>query len=153
MLAPLVTKPIQAIDVRIELPPDLAPTDYAAAQFAKQGKVYELAGASRPWYPAAKLWEPPGLYHGPLYFEDINLERHGQGWGCLQPAVSAGHFVGDFVALPYHMVLHPPHRCQYDLGHERPGNCVPYRAYCDPIDIPAGVAQAATIVGVMLLFP
>ena len=46
--------------------------------------------------------------HRPLYFEDPDLERCGNGLGCLQNPVSALRFMGDALLLPYQMNrMHP----------------------------------------------
>lgn len=46
--------------------------------------------------------------HRPLYFEDPNLERCGNGLGCLQNPVSAIRFLGDAFSLPYQMTRRDP---------------------------------------------
>lgn len=73
-------------------------------------------------------WASPALYHHPLIFEQVNLERYGLGpHAVLQPATSAAHFFGNIALLPYHTVATPPKEKVYIFGHRRPGNCVPYQ--------------------------
>ena len=73
-------------------------------------------------------WAAPALYHNPLYFEQVNLERYGQGpHRLLQPAYSAAHFFVTIAELPYHLGAEPPREHVYVLGHYRPGSCAPYQ--------------------------
>lgn len=101
---PLETRPLQQIDLHTQLPPDAGPTDFAGPAYAQYGMEDAWPGSRRGWAGMAAAWQPPRLWHRPLYFEDVRLERHGATWGCLQPPVSAGKFLGDLVTLPYHVV-------------------------------------------------
>ncbi len=66
----------------------------------------------------------PVFYHKPLYFEQPNLERYGQGtYRCIQPAASSIHFFGTIPLLPYKMLKQSPCENLYTLGNQRPGNC------------------------------
>jgi len=66
----------------------------------------------------------PVFYHKPLYFEQPNLERYGQGtYRCLQPAASSIHFFGTIPLLPYKILTQHPCEKHYTLGNQRPGNC------------------------------
>ena len=47
-------------------------------------------------------------YHRPLYFEQPNLERCGNGYGILQNGVSGLTFVGNTLALPFRAYHQPP---------------------------------------------
>ena len=71
-------------------------------------------------------WISPVFYHKPLYFEQPNLERYGQGANrFLQPAASSIHFFGTIPLLPYKMLTQHPCEKHYTLGNRRPGNCNP----------------------------
>ena len=111
------------------------------------------AGTTRPWGLSASAWEVPAFCHRPLYFEDENLERHGHSFGLVQPAVSAGHFIGRGAAWPYLAGAFPPHECIYTLGRERPGSCAPYRLYRPPVSVCGAVYEAAAIAGVSFIVP
>jgi len=88
------------------------------------------------------------------YFEDVAVERYGHSWGpFLQPVVSAAHFYGSVVFLPYKMGLTPPCECVYTLGYYRPGSCVPFMIDPVPLSLRAGVAQAGAVVGVAHFIP
>ncbi len=49
--------------------------------------------------------------YNPLYFEELNLERCAQGYGCATTVVSAAHFFGTATMLPGLMLASPPHKC------------------------------------------
>lgn len=78
------------------------------------------------WMPSGYVWQSPAFCHGPLYFEQANLERYGIGpcppWTA--PA-SAAKFAAQAVALPVNMAITPPWECTCTLGHHRPGDCAP----------------------------
>lgn len=77
---------------------------------------------------AVYTWSAPAIYHHPLYFEQVNLERYGQGpHHAIQPLYSAAHFFATIPKLPYHVATAPPSERVYTLGHHRPGNCAPYQ--------------------------
>jgi hypothetical protein len=80
------------------------------------------------WGVVDYTWHAPLLYHGPLYFEQVSLERYGQGPApLLQPACSAASFFGTIPLLPYHVGAYPPSERIYTLGHRRAGDRVPYQ--------------------------
>jgi hypothetical protein len=101
---PLEVKTLDRISLDADLPSGSAPTDFAAAAYAQYGVAEQPTGARRGWYGSAVAWESPRLWHRPLYFEDVRLERWGMTWGCLQPPVSAAKFLGNMVTLPYQMM-------------------------------------------------
>jgi hypothetical protein len=80
------------------------------------------------WGGKAYFWQSPAFCHKPLYFEQPNLERYGQGPGCPYNSVaSASRFAGQVVTLPAAMLFTPPWSCECTLGNHRPGNCAPYQ--------------------------
>jgi hypothetical protein len=88
------------------------------------------------------------------YFEDVAVERYGHSWGpFMQPVMSAAHFYGSVVFLPYKMGLTPPNECVYTLGYYRPGSCAPFMIDPIPLSLRAGVAQAGAVVGMVHLIP
>ena len=52
---------------------------------------------------------PAPMYHRPLYFEELNLERCGVGCGYFQNALSGARFVTGTLLLPYRMATENPH--------------------------------------------
>lgn len=99
-------------------------------------------------------WEPSNLFHNPLYFEDVALERYGHTYpDVVQPFVSLGKFGVQVVGLPYTMLLDRPMACQYALGYYRPGDCAPYLTYQVPINLKAAAAAGGIYTGLFFLFP
>jgi len=99
-------------------------------------------------------WQSPGTHHRPLYFEEVNLERHGYSkFGVLQPAASAAHFFATIPLLPYKMTVHPAQEHIYTLGHYRPGSCVPYRIHQLPLYLDAATVQAGVVTSLVFLIP
>ncbi|MEQ1825627.1 MAG: hypothetical protein ABL921_06755 [Pirellula sp.] len=80
------------------------------------------------WSPAGYCWQSPAFCYSPLYFEQPNLERYGQGKGKpFASTVSAAYFVGQATFLPVAMFVSPPWCKDCTLGHHRPGNCAPFQ--------------------------
>ena len=88
------------------------PTDRAAQLFAS-GNVPAAYHAAVHSGPMPLNRNISAFKHNPLYYEERNLERCGNGYGCATTAVSAARFAGTTLALP---VL---------LLSEFPGDCVP----------------------------
>jgi len=81
-----------------------------------------LVGWAESTYP----WISPVFHYQPLYFEQPNLERYGNGTHPIfQPAVSSAHFFTSIALVPYKTLTHHPHEKVYTLGTLRPGNCNP----------------------------
>ena len=88
------------------------------------------------------------------YFEHVQVERYGHSWGpFLQPVMSAAHFYGSVLFLPYKMGLTPPGECVYTVGYYRPGSCAPYMIDPIPLSLRAGVMQAGATVGLAYALP
>ena len=108
----------------------------------------------RCWPQVTYRWTASKLYHKPLYFEEVDLERYGHSWGpCLQPLVSGAHFFARLPVLPYCMGYTPPCECQYALGYYRPGNCAPYLVPAVPVSARGGLWQAGAAVGTAIIVP
>lgn len=85
----------------------------------------DMYGNQVGWAFQQYAWVSPTFAHRPLYFEQPNLERYGIGpHRGVRSALSAAHFFGSVVALPYKMVAAPPFEPIYTLGNQRPGDCV-----------------------------
>lgn len=146
---------VRDVTVEIALPEGLLPE-------AKQ--VDESARLATPlvddlrrygeWPKRVVHWAPSCSVHRPLYFEEVNLERHGYTRShCLQPVLSGAHFFAAVPALPYKMAAQCPRECVYTLGHYRPGSCVPWRPVWPPCECKAAAAQAGVAVGLIFLIP
>jgi hypothetical protein len=86
-------------------------------------------------------WAATNLFHHPLYFEDVQLERYGQ-VKCselVQPFKSIGKFGVQLGSMPYQLIADPPASCRYVLGYYRPGDCSPLLHQSTPLNDQAGV--------------
>jgi hypothetical protein len=146
-------KPIAAVGADIRVDVGELPTDLAGAQFARVGEIHQTMGASRDWGLYSFTWEAKGLCHGPLRFEQPNLERYGYSLGVVQPVVSAAHFFSTMPLLPYHMTTDRARECQYTLGHYRPGSYAPFRRSRIPLRLDAAAVQGWVTTGVFFLVP
>lgn len=129
------------------------PEQRARQAFRRNGEVAHTMGFSRDWTALSYAWDAPVVRHQPLYFEDTELERYGNEYAVVQPFVSAGRFYGTFATLPYQMSLpdnawfHSVH----DLGHDRPGNCVPYSIHTLPLDPTAGLSASGVFTALVFM--
>jgi hypothetical protein len=99
-------------------------------------------------------WEASNLYHNPLYFQDVGLERYGHTHHPLvQPFVSTGIFTTQLFGLPYQMAIDPVCKKMYTLGYYRPGECAPKKHYRVPWNSDAAVVQIGVMTGLIYLFP
>lgn len=93
------------------------------------------------------------LFMNPLYFEDPNLERCGQGHGCFTELVSAVRFFGRVPLVPYMMGANPPLSCVPSLGDCPACHSFGHDAYLPPCDRDATALQTACTVGLIFLLP
>lgn len=129
------------------------PVDPARKYFEKPAEPHP-PGMRREWAYSTYAWVAPDLCHRPLYFEDVNLERHGHSFGpLLQPGVSAVHFFVRVPLLPYLWTVSPPQECVYTLGHYRPGSYAPFHLHRPPLRASGAAVEAATIAAIFLIFP
>lgn len=147
------TKPIQQVSINITPPEGALPHDRAATKFEELPQQQHLPGAHRLWNGQTFHWQASLLNHQPLYFEDVNLERHGFSYGCWQPVVSGAKFFGRIPALPYLMTAEPPHETSFTLGQGRPGSHACYVSERPPLRWDAAAVEAAAVVGLVFLIP
>jgi hypothetical protein len=150
-------RPITEITVNAALPPGLLPDQIPPQEGQPAPEPARQVGDSRfysGWGENAFEWSATKLCHGPLYFEQVNLERHGyQCHPLVQPFMSGAHFFLTVPTLPYQMTVHPPCECIYTLGYYRPGSRVPWRRQCLPWDARAAAVEAGVAVGLVFLIP
>jgi hypothetical protein len=146
-------KPLQSVDTNISTGAGTMPRDYATSRFAEAGEIVHCMGFSRAEVESLVFWEAPALAHRPLYFEEVNLERHGFSIGIFQPALSAAHFFGRVPALPYLMHAENDKQSRYTLGHYRPGSPAPYELYVPPFSVRGSMAQTIAVIGLMYAIP
>lgn len=147
------SRAISQISLNITPPEGELPEDRAEIMFASAGTRAHLPGTHRPWNGMSYYWNASLLNHQPLYFEDVNLERHGFSHGICQPLVSGAHFFAMLPALPYMIVAQPFAAPVYTLGESRPGSIAPYVHELPPLDYEAAALAAAAAVGVVFLIP
>ena len=115
-----------------------------------EGKAYE----PRRFASTTFTWTAAAYCHKPLYFEHWQLERYGHSYGPLaDPFISAAHFFVTLPVLPYKTGVELPWECMYPLGHYRPGNCAPWTVPAVPISARGFAVEAATVTGLVFLFP
>jgi hypothetical protein len=152
--AAMGAKPLAALGIGIAQPDGAFPNDYASACWSQVNASLGPAAGLRCWSSYVYSWDATCLCYRPLYFEEINLERHG--YGCcepLQPFASAAHFFGTIPALPYCMAVECPCECVYTLGHYRPGSCPPWRHHWPPCSPLAAAAEGGVWTGMIFLIP
>ena len=135
-------------------PPGEMPRASAQSVFAMSDTETAENVGRRHWASTSCFWAATALCHRPLYFEEAALERHGQSrcrW--IQPAISAAHFYGSVVVLPYKMGLERPRECIYTLRPYRPGSPTPPMREGLPLELDAVLFQAAAVTGVVFLIP
>jgi hypothetical protein len=148
-----VARPMSSISVNIGLPEGELPVNMAH-ECLTEGTIVGDSRLEFGWAQYDFHWAATGMWHRPLYFEEINAERYGYTASYVfQPFISAGRFFFTIPALPYKMAVDRPHECQYTLGQYRPGSCVPWRWNHLPLDVTATVVEVGTIAGLILLIP
>jgi hypothetical protein len=107
----------------------------------------------RHWPPQIEEVEPNYVCHGRLLFEDKNTERFGWDFGIVQPIVSTAKFYADIVTLPYHVATAPCRQHECSAGLCLPGDPVPYLIYPPEISVTGSLAEAASVLGILAVFP
>lgn len=126
------------------------PDDQAGQIFSGYG-VYQELPAMR--YGSRWQANQTPMFFNPLYFEDPNLERCGQGHGCFTELVSAVRFFGRVPVVPYMMGANPPLSCVPSLGDCPTCHVFGCDAYLPPLDKDAAALQTACTVGLIFLLP
>ncbi|MBI1249271.1 hypothetical protein GC197_15680 [bacterium] len=129
------------------------PVNIAAKVFSREPVEDYAYGYHHDWQPSVAMWEAPALYHQPLYFEEVNLERYGNQHRHLQPVYSAAHFFANTLALPYKMGAYPPSERIYTLGYHRPGDWNPYQIHTTPFTWKGVVYTGVVYSGIGAAFP
>jgi len=156
-------RPIGSLGTDILCSEGAMPPDCAQGKFQQMTEAWDNPAPLRNWAHVAYPWEASYLCHRPLYFEEINLERLGYMYcdhrckgipaAIVQPVLSGAHFFATVPILPYKMVVEPPCKSIYTLGHYRPGSPVPYRINRIPLRPTASVVEAAVITGMVIAIP
>ncbi|WP_145348285.1 hypothetical protein [Rosistilla ulvae] len=121
-------KPLDRIKLEPVSDGSKAPKDKAAALLS--GEVTVIEADFHPFSPLNRY--PICSCHNPLYFEEPDLERCGNGCGIATTAVSAVHFLANTLTLPYQIAADPPCttecaagdcRCCQEMSRMRPFEC------------------------------
>jgi hypothetical protein len=146
-------KPISSVTLNTAAPKGDFPENVAAPYIAEAGEYTDQSNLESAGWSYAYYWQASAFCHGPLYFEEVNLERYGYNCGLLQPAASAAHFFCTIPTLPYQMTVNPPGSCIYTLGQGRPGSYTPFQIHRPPLRWDAAVMQGAVVTGLVFLIP
>jgi hypothetical protein len=148
-------RPLTSISTNIGIPSSIKdlPVNTAEERFLQEPLIAHAGNVGRDWGITDYRWEASMLCHGPILFEQLNAERYGITYGCLQPAVSAAHFFVTVPALPYKVWAQGHDHCQYALGYYRPGSYAEPQYYRPRISADAGLFQAGVIVGLIYILP
>ena len=131
------------------------PESEARKLLAQLPTLEHTLGTGRNWGSTVYSWDAPSFYHSPLYFEDVQLERYGNEIAFVQPVISGVHFLKDAATLPYQMGIEGncPIGEVYDLGHDRPGDCVRYSWQRLPWSTTGALTQAGAVLGLIFIVP
>lgn len=106
-----------------------------------------------PWHRSHPPRNTFRFRHQPLYFEDPNLERCGDSYGCLTEAVSIAHFAGRIPLLPYMMASDNPHKTVPALKDCPTGCSFGPEAYLPRPTVKAVAVEAAAVTGFIFVIP
>lgn len=106
-----------------------------------------------PWHRSHPPRNTFAFRHQPLYFEDPNLERCGDSYGCLTEAVSIAHFAGRIPLLPYMMASDNPHETIRGLKDCPAGCSFGPDAYLPRPTVKAIAVEAAAVTGFIFVIP
>jgi hypothetical protein len=144
-------RPIDQMNINVQVTGEVPPS--AAQQYFSDSAV-SGAWSGRGWSQSCYQWEASALYHNPLYFEDVPLERYGHSLPPpFQPLLSGAKFFGTIPFLSYKMVLEPMNEHIYALGYYRPGNPAPWLWYPIPIRYDATAVEAGIVLGLIFVLP
>jgi hypothetical protein len=128
------------------------PADYSRTLFPST--MDPEVGHRLPGLDIVHYWDAAELWHQPLYFDDVLLERYGQTplprW---QPVLSGAHFFGTLPMLPYKLAIDRPMDCVSTLGYYRPGSPTPCLGRRIPRDTQAFGWEAGTWLALVFLIP
>jgi hypothetical protein len=113
------------VDIRI-VGEDLLPPDESKNLFTPPEPYSRAAVGRESWPEVDFTWEATELLYQPLYYDDAALELYGQTQcRAVQPALSAYHFFGTTLVMPYRLVMDHPYGYISQLGYYRPGSPAP----------------------------
>jgi hypothetical protein len=126
---------------------------YPRAIFPLEPIVSRQPYSQRPFSPMMTLVEPNYVCHGPLLFEQRNMERGGWDLGIIQPFFSGGVFVADALTLPYHVGAAVCRWPDCSAGKCLPGDPTPFLLYPPPMSLTGAVAEVGVGAALFAAFP
>ncbi len=145
-------QPVPQMNLNVEPKPGRMPQQRGVPSNSPDAnKPLPIAG--RNWRDCLVHWNASEATHGPLYFEEVNLERHGYSRGYFQPVVSGLRFFTTAPLLPGLMTIDRPFSLQYELGEERVGSCTPFRSRKTPWNTRAMLVQIGVVTGTSFIIP
>jgi hypothetical protein len=107
----------------------------------------------RSWPMRTCYVEPNYLCYRRLLFEQPNFERYGWDLGPASVPLSGLAFFGDVVTMPYHAFTDPFRCCECNAGYCLPGDPVPLLLYPPQLSFTGAVAETATVLALLAIFP
>lgn len=120
---------------------------------ASTGHSVEEQFVPLPWHRSHPPRNTFRFRNQPLYFEDPNLERCGDSYGCFTEAVSIAHFAGRIPLLPYMMASDNPHKTVPALKDCPTGCSFGSEAYLPRPTVKAIAVEAAAVTGFIFVIP
>lgn len=105
------------------------------------------------WPQRAVVAEANFVCYDKLFFEDKNSERYGWELGMMQTFLSPLLFFADVTVFPCRYFKNPCDHSDCSAGHCLPGDPVPYRLYPPEITATGTLAELATILALVVVFP
>lgn len=107
----------------------------------------------RNWPRMEMIVEPNFVGYSRLLFEQKNAERYGWDLGPVHPFLAVLTFYKDILLLPYHSMTDPFRFYEYNTGYGLPGDPTPFLLYPPEISFTGSIAETASILAVLAVFP
>ena len=131
-----------------ETPVDSAAPFFAQLEIIRYGAT---CGPDCRWHQTGST--AADFSYQPLFWEEINLERHGESGGRLQPLISGTRFFAKFPRLPYKMTQMPPRQHFNKASIYPAGLPAPWVNESYEFSKKAGLVEGLSIGAVFLIFP
>lgn len=147
--------PISEIGTDVQVPGDgPTPANLAAELFRDTPTLFYVSDQGMDYRFPQMTPTAADFCYQPLYFEELNLERHGRGMGHWQPLASGIRFFGTVPLLPYKMALNHPRTHLRSKDPFPAGLPAPYWIReTAPFSRQATRKELAAIAAVILIFP
>lgn len=144
---------IQKLKIDVPVETEKQPKDHAESVFGNQDRIVYFAGdVNGPNFPQ-QLQTAATFQHQPLYFEEMNLERHGKSLRTLQPVVSGVRFFGTVPLLPYKMAVQSPRSHSHSRDPYPAGVPAPWVRESKRFSLKAVAFETAMIAAAIMIIP